>query len=69
MTDKGMSPDGRCEVVLVTEPEVVLTCSWCEGVLTDDDADCPHCTTPIDWGSSFKVLKEYQAALDAAAAG
>jgi len=58
-----MSPDGRCEAVLVTEPEVVLQCSWCEGVITDADADCPTCTTPIDWGSSFKVLKAYNDAL------
>jgi len=50
----------------VTEPEVALQCSWCQGALTDDDADCPTCTTPIDWGSSFKVLKEYNAAVAAA---
>jgi hypothetical protein len=64
--EKGMSPDGRCEAVLVTEPAPVLVCSWCQGELTDDDADCPSCSTPIDWGSSFKVLKEWQTALGAA---
>ena len=61
MTDKGMSPDGRCEVVLVTEPEVALRCSWCEGPLTDDDADCPTCTTPLDWGASRAALQAWQA--------
>jgi hypothetical protein len=58
----GMSPDGRAEAVFVSEPEPGLRCSWCQGVITDDDADCPTCTTPLDWGSSYKVLKQWQAA-------
>lgn len=62
----GMSPDGRCEAVLVTEPAPVLVCSWCKGGITDEDADCPTCSTPIDWGSSFKVLKQWQDAVTAA---
>ena len=55
-----MSPEGRAAVVYEAEPAPTLKCSYCGSVVTDDDADCPTCTTPIDWGSSVKALRAWQ---------
>jgi hypothetical protein len=32
-------------------------------LITDDDANCPRCDSPIDWGASFAVLREWQKAI------
>ena len=55
-----MSPAGRATAVFEPEPVASLTCSHCGAVLTDDDADCPACLTPIDWGASMKALRAWQ---------
>jgi predicted amidophosphoribosyltransferase len=57
MTDTPtMSPAGRATVVFVAEPSPALQCSHCGSEVTDDDADCPRCTTPLDWGASRQAL-------------
>jgi predicted amidophosphoribosyltransferase len=54
-----MSPAGRATAEFVAEPAPKLLCSHCGGELTDDDADCPTCTTPIDWGASRAALQAW----------
>jgi len=62
MTDTPpISPAGRATARYEAEPAPTLKCSHCGSVITDDDADCPTCTTPIDWGASLKALREWQA--------
>jgi hypothetical protein len=62
MTDSKIEPVGRVTAVFEAEPTPVLRCSHCNGDMTDDDAHCPTCDSPIDWGASFKALKEWSAA-------
>jgi hypothetical protein len=60
MTDTPtMSPAGRATAVFVSEPAPTLHCSHCDSAITDDDADCPTCTTPLDWGASRAALQEW----------
>jgi len=54
-----MSPAGRATAVFVGEPDPTLQCSHCGSEITDDDADCPTCTTPLDWGASRVALQEW----------
>jgi len=56
-----MSPAGRATVEFVAEPTPMLQCSHCGSEVTDDDADCPTCTTPLDWGASRKALEAWTA--------
>jgi hypothetical protein len=61
MTDTPtMSPAGRATAVFAADPVPSLHCSHCDAELTDDDADCPRCTTPIDWGASRVDLQTWQ---------
>jgi hypothetical protein len=55
------SPAGRATAVFATEPTAHLQCSHCGAEVTDDDADCPTCTTPLDWGASRVALQEWYA--------
>jgi len=55
-----MSPAGRATVVFVADPAPALQCSHCGSAVTDDDADCPRCTTPLDWGASRSALQAWQ---------
>ncbi len=55
-----MSPEGRAAVVFQAGPTPTLRCAYCGSIVTDDDADCPTCTTPIDWGASLQALREWQ---------
>ena len=60
MTDTPtMSPAGRATARFEPEPVPALRGSHCGAELTDDDADCPICTTPIDWGASRVALQEW----------
>jgi Zn finger protein HypA/HybF involved in hydrogenase expression len=52
---------GRVTAELVATPPS-LRCSHCEGELTDDDAQCPRCDSPIDWGASIDALRAWQKA-------
>jgi predicted amidophosphoribosyltransferase len=54
-----MSPAGRATALFVAEPAPTLRCSHCGAAITDDDADCPACTTPLDWGASRVALQEW----------
>jgi hypothetical protein len=54
-----MSPAGRTVAVFVAEPEPKLRCEHCGSETTDDDPDCPACTTPIDWGASRAALQAW----------
>lgn len=54
-----VSPAGRATAIYVAEPTPALQCSHCGSEITDDDADCPTCTTPLDWGASRKALQEF----------
>jgi predicted amidophosphoribosyltransferase len=54
-----MSPSGRATAVFVAAPAPTLHCSHCGSDITDDDADCPTCTTPLDWGASRASLQAW----------
>lgn len=54
------SPAGRATVAYAAEPAPRLQCSHCGSEVTDDDADCPACTTPLDWGASRAALQAWQ---------
>jgi hypothetical protein len=54
-----MSPAGRATAIFVADPSPALRCSHCAAEITDDDADCPICTTPLDWGASRVALQEW----------
>ncbi len=56
-----MSPAGRATALFVADPAPMLRCSHCGSEITDDDADCPTCTTPLDWGASRKALDAWAA--------
>jgi hypothetical protein len=56
-----ISPAGRATAEFVAEPTPMLQCSHCSSEVTDDDADCPTCTTPLDWGASRKALEAWNA--------
>jgi hypothetical protein len=55
-----ISPTGRATAVFEAEPQPSLRCSHCESVITDDDATCPTCESPIDWGASMAALRAWQ---------
>ena len=52
-------PVGRVTARFLADPSPSLTCSHCAGVITDDDAHCPTCDSPIDWGASFGALRQW----------
>jgi hypothetical protein len=54
-----MFPAGRATALFVADPTPALQCSHCGAEITDDDADCPVCTTPLDWGASRVALQEW----------
>jgi len=61
MTDPpAIAPAVRATAVFVLEPAPELHCSHCESVITDDDAECPTCDSPIDWGASYRALTAWQ---------
>ena len=60
MTDSRIEPVGRATAVYRAEPPGLL-CSHCEAEVTDDEAECPRCDSPIDWGASFGALKQWNA--------
>jgi hypothetical protein len=55
-----ITPTDRAIAVFESEPHPALRCSHCESVITDDDAVCPTCESPIDWGASIKALRAWQ---------
>ena len=63
MTDSKIEPVGRVTAVFEAAPAPELRCSHCNGDMTDDDAHCPTCDSPIDWGASYTALKQWSAAV------
>lgn len=56
------TPITRATAVFEPEPEPVLVCSNCRTTISDDDAECPSCDAPLDWGASFMAVRDWQAA-------
>lgn len=54
------TPINRATVVFEAAPEPALRCSHCHAVVTDADADCPTCDSPLDWGASVDALTAWQ---------
>ncbi len=55
-----LTPIIRATAVFEAAPEPELRCSHCHSAITDDDAECPACDSPIDWGASFAALDAWQ---------
>lgn len=54
------TPIDRATVVFEPDPSPSLRCSNCGGGVTDADADCPTCESPIDWGASAAALRAWE---------
>jgi hypothetical protein len=46
----------RATVRFQAEPRPAMLCSNCGGDVSDDDAECATCESPIDWGASSEAL-------------
>ena len=57
-----VTPTDRTTAVFVTHPEPALQCSHCGGLVSDDDAECQTCDSPIDWGASAEALRAWERA-------
>ena len=55
-----LTPNYRATVVFEAEPDPTLRCSHCGSNVTDDDADCPTCASPLDWGASLAALRAWE---------
>jgi len=60
MNDAAITPTDRATAVFESEPDPVLRCSHCSSAVTDADAECPTCESPIDWGASSDALRAWQ---------
>jgi hypothetical protein len=54
------SPIDRVTARFEPDPPAALRCSHCSSVISDDDANCPTCESPIDWGASMSALRAWQ---------
>jgi hypothetical protein len=57
---RATTPIDRVTAVFAPEPEPTLRCSHCDGAVTDADAECPTCESPIDWGASAEALRAWE---------
>ena len=55
-----MTPADRATAIFEAEPDPVLRCSHCGDLVTDADAECPTCDSPIDWGASSGALRAWE---------
>jgi hypothetical protein len=55
-----ITPADRVTAVFEPDPAPALRCSHCAAAITDDDAVCPTCQSPIDWGASMHALTRWQ---------
>ena len=55
-----ITPADRATAVFDPGPEPTLRCSHCGDAVTDADAECPTCDTPLDWGASVDALRQWQ---------
>jgi rubrerythrin len=53
------TPADRATVTFEAEPVAALRCSHCGHLVTDDDAECPTCDSPLDWGASGAALRAW----------
>jgi predicted amidophosphoribosyltransferase len=51
----------RATVRFQAEPRPALLCSNCGGDVSDDEAECATCESPIDWGASSDALRSWSA--------
>lgn len=54
-----ITPIGRVTAVFHPDTGPDLRCSHCDAVMGDDDAECPTCDSPIDWGASNAALRAW----------
>jgi uncharacterized OB-fold protein len=59
MTD-AITPTDRATAVFDPERGSELRCSHCGSAVTDADAECPTCESPIDWGASSEALRSWE---------
>jgi Zn finger protein HypA/HybF involved in hydrogenase expression len=57
---KTTTPVDRTMIVFEAEPSPALRCSHCGAAVTDADAECPTCESPIDWGASGDALRSWE---------
>lgn len=55
-----ITPADRATVVFDPGPDPALRCSHCGDLVTDADAECPTCDSPIDWGASSDALRAWE---------
>ena len=60
MTEASVGRVDRTTAVLDPLREATLRCAHCGASLTDDDAECPKCESPIDWGASDVALRAWR---------
>ena len=54
-----ITPADRATAFFDPGPEPALRCSHCGDMVTDADAECPTCDSPIDWGASSDALRAW----------
>ncbi len=59
MSESVAPPTDRATVRFQATPRPALLCSNCGGDVTDDDAECATCESPLDWGSSSDALRAW----------
>ena len=60
MTEHAVSRVDRTTVVLDPLEEATMRCAHCGASVSDADAECPDCDSPIDWGASDAALRAWQ---------
>jgi uncharacterized OB-fold protein len=58
--DPVISSADRTTVIFDSGPSAALRCAHCGEIVSDADAECPSCDTPIDWGASSDALRAWQ---------
>jgi hypothetical protein len=58
-TAPGMPP-APATVLFDRSRDADLHCSACDAVVADDDAECPSCDAPLNWGASIAALREWE---------
>jgi rubrerythrin len=55
-----ITPADRATAVFDPGPDAALRCSHCGDMVSDADAECPTCDSPLDWGASSDALRAWQ---------
>jgi rubrerythrin len=56
---RAITPADRATAVFDPGPDPTLRCSHCGDMISDADAECPTCDSPLDWGASSDALRAY----------